>query len=66
MTAMNEQFWLDVIEAYRQVNVQHDRYMHIERDSNKASVFYDNDSELIVIEIESANTQTREARIVPA
>lgn len=65
MTNEAGQFWHDVIEAHKQVSVSHERSIEVERDNQKATVFYDNESRLIVIEIEPAKTESKEARIVP-
>ena len=66
MTNNEGQFWHDLKQAYMQVSVSHERSVEVERESQKATVFYDNETELVVIEIEPANTQTTEARIVPS
>ena len=68
---VNEMFWKDVMDAYLQVSINHEREVMVARNGKQATVYHvpanivDAVEESIVIEITQVETETKDALPVP-
>jgi hypothetical protein len=68
---VDEMFWKDVMEAYQQITVNHEREITVARNGKEAEVYYvpsnivEGVEASIVIEIREVETETKDPLPVP-
>lgn len=62
---MNEQFWLEVMQAYNKVATDHELQIVVARDGKEAIIEWDEDYEGVRIGIVEVQTETKEALLSP-
>jgi hypothetical protein len=64
---MNEQFWVEVIEAHSMVSFNHERIVKVARNGKHATVMYfENDLDNgIIITVREVETETKDPLPVP-